>query len=71
MDRQDADGEKLYLVDLGLATDGEIRCLGHVDYDQRPACFEDGEIRERARAFGENGVEKDDLESLAYLCCFC
>ena len=33
-------------------------------------CLRNCEIRERARAFGENRVERDDLESLAYTLLF-
>eukprot|EP00217_Crustomastix_stigmatica_P003297 CAMPEP_0183797840 /NCGR_PEP_ID=MMETSP0803_2-20130417/17234_1 /TAXON_ID=195967 /ORGANISM="Crustomastix stigmata, Strain CCMP3273" /LENGTH=604 /DNA_ID=CAMNT_0026042513 /DNA_START=90 /DNA_END=1904 /DNA_ORIENTATION=- len=63
---------KLYLVDLGLATRWrDPGCLTHVDYDQRPDVFR-GTVRYASvhAHLGRTGSRRDDLESLAYTLLF-
>lgn len=63
---------KLYLVDLGLATRWrDPGCMTHVDYDQRPDVFR-GTVRYASvhAHLGRTGSRRDDLESLAYTLLF-
>jgi serine/threonine protein kinase len=67
-----ADGKKLFLVDLGLATKWKDASTGrHVDYDQRPDVFR-GTVRYASvhAHLGRTGSRRDDLESLAYTLIF-
>ncbi|KAK4490972.1 hypothetical protein RD792_001693 [Penstemon davidsonii] len=62
------DEKKLYLVDLGLATQWRDTFTGcHVDYDQRLEVFR-GTVRYASvhAHLGRTGSRRDDLESLAY-----
>ncbi|XP_076918235.1 casein kinase 1-like protein HD16 [Bidens hawaiensis] len=64
--------EKLYLVDLGLASKWRDMPSGkHVDYDQKPDVFR-GTVRYASvhAHFGRTGSRRDDLDSLAYTLIF-
>ncbi|QDZ23278.1 serine/threonine protein kinase [Chloropicon primus] len=63
---------KLYLVDLGLATRWrDTVCNTHIEYDQRPDVFR-GTVRYASvhAHLGRNASRRDDLESLAYTLMF-
>ena len=63
---------KLYLVDLGLATRWrDTVCNMHIEYDQRPDVFR-GTVRYASvhAHLGRNASRRDDLESLAYTLMF-
>ncbi|CAL5400311.1 unnamed protein product [Camellia sinensis] len=62
------DANKLYLIDLGLASRWKDSSSGrHVDYDQKPDVFR-GTVRYASVHvhLGKTGSRRDDLESLAY-----
>jgi serine/threonine protein kinase len=63
---------KLYLVDLGLATRWrDAVCNTHVEYNQQPDVFR-GTVRYASvhAHLGRTGSRRDDLESLAYTLMF-
>mmetsp|Transcript_9700 Transcript_9700/g.11243 ORF Transcript_9700/g.11243 Transcript_9700/m.11243 type:complete len:750 (-) Transcript_9700:568-2817(-) len=63
---------KLYLVDLGLATRWrDAVCYTHVEYNQQPDIFR-GTVRYASvhAHLGRTGSRRDDLESLAYTLMF-
>ncbi|CAL5400309.1 unnamed protein product [Camellia sinensis] len=66
------DANKLYLIDLGLASRWKDSSSGrHVDYDQKPDVFR-GTVRYASvhAHLGRTGSRRDDLESLAYTLTF-
>ncbi|CAK7356749.1 unnamed protein product [Dovyalis caffra] len=66
------DENKLFLVDLGLATRWQDSSTGlHVEYDQKPDVFR-GTVRYASvhAHLGRTGSRRDDLESLAYTLIF-
>ncbi|KAJ8770895.1 hypothetical protein K2173_021810 [Erythroxylum novogranatense] len=63
--------KKLFLVDLGLATQWKDGSGQHVEYDQRPDMFR-GTVRYASvhAHLGRTASRRDDLESLAYTLIF-